>query len=166
MRERKQVVRRKVLFCKVSDGNFASTLEFNQTQTEIGRPSRKASMRRRAPSETDDARQCLACCFHAFNHHLALLGLSSSAAFIMSYTPTSYYGHSVKDRTSEFHGLVESIASRSTQPAKQKLLNSHAPGASPKGEFARRAQAIGKDIASTTAKLQRLAQCMCPFTIL
>ncbi|CBQ68012.1 probable syntaxin, vesicular transport protein [Sporisorium reilianum SRZ2] len=76
----------------------------------------------------------------------------------MSYTPTSYYGHSVKDRTSEFHGLVESIASRSTQPAKQKLLNPNAPGASPKGEFARRAQAIGKDIASTTAKLQRLAQ--------
>ncbi|CDU23224.1 probable syntaxin, vesicular transport protein [Sporisorium scitamineum] len=76
----------------------------------------------------------------------------------MSYTPTSYYGHSVKDRTSEFHGLVESIASRSAQPAKQKLLNTNAPGASPKGEFARRAQAIGKDIASTTAKLQRLAQ--------
>ncbi|GAC99343.1 hypothetical protein PHSY_006944 [Pseudozyma hubeiensis SY62] len=76
----------------------------------------------------------------------------------MSYAPTSYYGHSVKDRTSEFHGLVESIASRSAQPAKQKLLNQNAPGASPKGEFARRAQAIGKDIASTTAKLQRLAQ--------
>ncbi|KAJ9476573.1 Integral membrane protein SED5 [Pseudozyma hubeiensis] len=76
----------------------------------------------------------------------------------MSYTPTSYYGHSVKDRTSEFHGLVESIASRSAQPAKQKLLSQNGPGASPKGEFARRAQAIGKDIASTTAKLQRLAQ--------
>lgn len=77
----------------------------------------------------------------------------------MSYTPTSYYGHSVKDRTSEFQGLVESIASRSAQPAKQKLLNQNAPGASPrKGEFARRAQAIGKDIASTTTKLQRLAQ--------
>lgn len=76
----------------------------------------------------------------------------------MSYTPTSYYGHSVKDRTSEFHGLVESIASRSTAPpAKQKLLN-NGPGSSPKGEFARRAQAIGKDIASTTSKLQRLAQ--------
>lgn len=78
----------------------------------------------------------------------------------MSYTPTSYYGHSVKDRTSEFHGLVESIASRSAQPTKQKLLNTSGPGSSPKGEFARRAQAISKDIASTTAKLQRLAQCM------
>uniref|UniRef100_V5E8C5 Putative syntaxin, vesicular transport protein n=1 Tax=Kalmanozyma brasiliensis (strain GHG001) TaxID=1365824 RepID=V5E8C5_KALBG len=76
----------------------------------------------------------------------------------MSYTPTSYYGHSVKDRTSEFHGLIESIGSRSAQPAKQKLLNGNGPGASPKGEFARRAQAISKDIASTTAKLQRLAQ--------
>ncbi|SPO20280.1 probable syntaxin, vesicular transport protein [Ustilago trichophora] len=76
----------------------------------------------------------------------------------MSYTPTSYYGHSVKDRTSEFQGLVESIASRSVQPAKQKLINNTAPGSSPKGEFARRAQAISKDIASTTAKLQRLAQ--------
>lgn len=79
----------------------------------------------------------------------------------MSYTPTSYYGHSVKDRTSEFHGLVESIGARSSQPAssKQKLLpNAAQPGTSPKGEFARRAQAISKDIASTTAKLQRLAQ--------
>ncbi|PWZ01408.1 putative syntaxin [Testicularia cyperi] len=76
----------------------------------------------------------------------------------MSYTPTSYYGHSVKDRTSEFQGLVESIASRSTAPpTKQKLLNGGA-ASSPKGEFARRAQAIGKDIASTTGKLQRLAQ--------
>ncbi|MGQ5220660.1 hypothetical protein ACJJAK_13420, partial [Staphylococcus equorum] len=57
---------------------------------------------------------------------------------------------------------VESIASRSSQPpAKQKLLN-NAQGSSPKGEFARRAQAIGKDIASTTAKLQRLAQCASP----
>ncbi len=80
----------------------------------------------------------------------------------MAYTPTSYYGHSVKDRTSEFHGLVESIASRSSQPpAKQKLLN-NAQASSSKGEFARRAQAIGKDIASTTAKLQRLAQCAFP----
>lgn len=76
----------------------------------------------------------------------------------MSYTPTSYYGHSVKDRTSEFQGLVESIASRSAQPAKQKLLNNNAPGSSPKGEFSRRAQAITKDITATTAKLQRLAQ--------
>lgn len=80
----------------------------------------------------------------------------------MSYTPTSYYGHSVKDRTSEFHGLVESIASRSTQPpAKQKLLDAKPP-TTPKGEFARRAQAISKDIASTTGKLQRLAQRMFP----
>ncbi|SPC63698.1 probable syntaxin, vesicular transport protein [Ustilago sp. UG-2017b] len=75
----------------------------------------------------------------------------------MSYTPiTSYYGQSVKDRTTEFHSLVDSVSSRSTQPtcSKQKLL----PNSNPKGEFARRAQAIGKDIASTTAKLQRLAQ--------
>ncbi|SNX81932.1 probable syntaxin, vesicular transport protein [Melanopsichium pennsylvanicum] len=77
----------------------------------------------------------------------------------MSYTPTSYYSQSVKDRTSEFQGLVEAASSRSAQhagSAKQKLLNNAT--ASPKGEFARRAQAISKDIASTTAKLQRLAQ--------
>lgn len=77
----------------------------------------------------------------------------------MSYTPTSYYGPSVKDRTSEFQGLVEAASSRSAQQAggaKQKLISN--AGGSPKGEFARRAQGISKDIASTTAKLQRLAQ--------
>ena len=89
--------------------------------------------------------------------NLCWRGFAAHSTAKMSYTPTSYYGHSVKDRTSEFHGLVESFASRSTAPAaKQKLLST--PGASPKGEFARRAQAIGKDIASTTSKLQRLAQ--------
>lgn len=74
----------------------------------------------------------------------------------MSYTPTSYYGHSVKDRTAEFQACVESMASRSNvAPAKQNLLTKQ-PSA--KGEFASRAQAISKDIASTTSKLQRLAQ--------
>ncbi len=97
---------------------------------------------------------------HCSIAHTKRASIRASAA--MSYTPTSYYGHSVKDRTSEFHGLVESIASRSSQPpAKQKLLN-NAQASSSKGEFARRAQAIGKDIASTTAKLQRLAQCAFP----
>ncbi|EPQ29017.1 uncharacterized protein PFL1_03307 [Pseudozyma flocculosa PF-1] len=88
----------------------------------------------------------------------------------MSYTPTSYYGHTVKDRTAEFHSCVESIASRSAtagsagpaSASRQRLLNSggasQPASGSAKGEFAKRAQAISKDIASTTNKLQRLAQ--------
>ncbi|KAN0060510.1 Integral membrane protein SED5 [Thecaphora frezii] len=81
----------------------------------------------------------------------------------MSYTPTSHYAHSVRDRTAEFHSCLDSIASRSPAPSsKHRLLaNTNAAAAassSSRGEFARRAHAISKDIASTTSKLQRLAQ--------
>ncbi|CAJ0745526.1 10247_t:CDS:2 [Entrophospora sp. SA101] len=57
---------------------------------------------------------------------------------------------SLKDRTSEFHAAVESIKSWST--------NSHGNGlvGINKTEFSRMASAIGKDINSTAAKLQKL----------
>lgn len=67
--------------------------------------------------------------------------------------------YSVKDRTAEFRSCVESIRNRSAAPqAKQRVPNGQAVGGS-KGEFARRAQAIGKDISATTVKLGKLAQC-------
>lgn len=94
---------------------------------------------------------------------------------------------SLKDRTAEFHQRVTALsAGSSTISPRERLLQSGSnslassagpssrvgtptvqngnaakgPGAvaNPKGEFARRAQAIGKDITDTTAKLGRLAQ--------
>ena len=108
----------------------------------------------------------------------------------MAYYQTAL---SVKDRTSEFHTLVDSnrpdfvgqstisprerllasggpssssslAASRAGTPSQQQhhhhqqQQNGSAAASSPKGEFAKRAQAIGKDISDTTAKLGRLAQ--------
>ncbi|KAL7285098.1 LOW QUALITY PROTEIN: hypothetical protein ACG7TL_000190 [Trametes sanguinea] len=65
------------------------------------------------------------------------------------------------DRTNEFRACVESIRNRSSFPArgaeqKQRLLQNRAEGS--KSEFTRMASAIGKDIASTTIKLGKLAQ--------
>ncbi|KAJ2955373.1 hypothetical protein NUW54_g14742 [Trametes sanguinea] len=67
----------------------------------------------------------------------------------------------VQDRTNEFRACVESIRNRSSFPArgaeqKQRLLQNRAEGS--KSEFTRMASAIGKDIASTTIKLGKLAQ--------
>lgn len=106
----------------------------------------------------------------------------------------SYYYQtavSVKDRTSEFHSLVDAskpgaqaqafisprerlLASSSSSLATSRAGTPTQPqgsgqgqgqgqgqqnGSGPtKGEFAKRAQAIGKDISDTTAKLGRLAQ--------
>ncbi|KZS95826.1 t-SNARE [Sistotremastrum niveocremeum HHB9708] len=68
----------------------------------------------------------------------------------------------VQDRTNEFKACVESIRSRSNYPkgseAKQRLLQNGSAGRGGKGEFARMAGAIGKDIAETTRKLGKLAQ--------
>lgn len=74
-----------------------------------------------------------------------------------------------KDRTQEFHATLNSIKSRSVQPAssssksqdkdKQRLLAPNGPsGRGSKSEFARMAGQIGKDINATTLKLQKLAQ--------
>ncbi|KAG6866063.1 hypothetical protein C0991_009160 [Blastosporella zonata] len=66
-----------------------------------------------------------------------------------------------QDRTTEFRACVESIHNRSSIPprgaeAKQRLLNGKPSGS--KSEFSRMASAIGKDISSTSIKLNKLAQ--------
>lgn len=95
---------------------------------------------------------------------------------------------SLKDRTAEFQQLVSAQSAGSSYVSpRERLLQGGASGpvsrvatpagtsghgaahgvagangaagkAAPKGEFARRAQSIGKDITDTTAKLGRLAQ--------
>jgi syntaxin 5 len=72
----------------------------------------------------------------------------------------------VQDRTNEFRACVDSIRTRSSYPArggaKDKLLqspNGHGSAKNgQKSEFSRMAMAIGKEISSTTLKLQKLAQ--------
>ncbi|UZJ53295.1 hypothetical protein CBS101457_002615 [Exobasidium rhododendri] len=93
---------------------------------------------------------------------------------------SQYSAPSLKDRTAEFQQLVASHSSGSNYISpRERLLqggvassgpatragtpsqvgaNGLAAGKTPKGEFARRAQAIGKDISDTTSKLSRLAQ--------
>ena len=74
----------------------------------------------------------------------------------------------VQDRTNEFQACVDSIRSRSSYPSrggtKDRLLqpaNGHAkPKGGAKSDFSRMAMAVGKDISSTTLKLQKLAQRM------
>ncbi|KAG9123317.1 cis-Golgi t-SNARE syntaxin [Ceratobasidium sp. 392] len=62
----------------------------------------------------------------------------------------------VQDRTVEFRTCVDSIRNRSANPPKPKR---QLPGPSgSKSEFARMAGAIGRDIAGTTVKLEKLAQ--------
>lgn len=70
---------------------------------------------------------------------------------------------STQDRTNEFKACVDSIRNRSSlgnrnSEVKQRLLqnNTKSPG---KGEFSHMASSIGKDISSTTVKLNKLAQC-------
>jgi len=96
---------------------------------------------------------------------------------------SQYSAPSLKDRTAEFQQLVASHSSGSNYISpRERLLqggsgmgssgptsrvgtpsqtgaNGAAAGKTPKGEFARKAQAIGKDISDTTSKLSRLAQC-------
>lgn len=65
----------------------------------------------------------------------------------------------VQDRTNEFKACVDSIRSRSAtrgMESRQHLLQKDR--SSPKSEFSRMASAIGKDISSTTLKLNKLAQ--------
>ena len=69
---------------------------------------------------------------------------------------------STQDRTNEFKACVDSIRNRSALGNKnsetKRLLqnNTKPPG---KGEFSHMASSIGKDISSTTVKLNKLAQC-------
>ncbi|KAG6862170.1 hypothetical protein C0995_004252 [Termitomyces sp. Mi166 len=68
-----------------------------------------------------------------------------------------------QDRTNEFRTCVDSIRSRSSIPArgtetKQRLLQSNGKASGSKSEFSRMASAIGKDISSTSIKLNKLAQ--------
>lgn len=65
---------------------------------------------------------------------------------------------SIQDRTHEFRTCVDSIRKRSAHgsEAKQRLLQNGGP--KPKSEFSRMASAIGKDISSTTIKLNKLGQ--------
>jgi len=66
----------------------------------------------------------------------------------------------VIDRTKEFRACVESMRSRSSIPAKdaQSKQRQLATQKQSKSEFARMASSIGKDLSSTTAKLDKLAQ--------
>ncbi|KAG5647543.1 hypothetical protein DXG03_008896 [Asterophora parasitica] len=67
----------------------------------------------------------------------------------------------VQDRTNEFRSCVDSIRSRSNirgSEAKQRLLEPNGRASSSKSEFSRMASAIGKDISSTSLKLNKLAQ--------
>ncbi|KAG6832529.1 hypothetical protein H0H92_000158 [Tricholoma furcatifolium] len=69
----------------------------------------------------------------------------------------------VQDRTNEFKACVDSIRIRSNLPtrdaeAKQRLLQSNGRASGSKSEFSRMASAIGKDLASTSTKLSKLAQ--------
>jgi len=68
----------------------------------------------------------------------------------------------VQDRTNEFKACVGSIRSRSTYgkgaEARQRLLQNGSARKGGKGEFARMAGDIGKEIAETTRKLGKLAQ--------
>lgn len=68
---------------------------------------------------------------------------------------------SIQDRTNEFKSCVDSIRNRSAlgnraAEAKQRLIQSKATN---KGEFSRMANSIGKEISSTTIKLNKLGQC-------
>ncbi|KAG9083576.1 cis-Golgi t-SNARE syntaxin [Ceratobasidium sp. UAMH 11750] len=63
----------------------------------------------------------------------------------------------VQDRTLEFRTCVDSIRNRSANPPKPKRQLA-GPSGGNKSEFARMAGAIGRDIAGTTVKLEKLAQ--------
>ncbi|KIM47809.1 hypothetical protein M413DRAFT_439488 [Hebeloma cylindrosporum] len=68
---------------------------------------------------------------------------------------------SIQDRTHEFKSCVDSIRSRTAlgpraAEAKQRLLQTN--GKPSKSEFSRMASSIGKDISSTTIKLNKLGQ--------
>lgn len=68
----------------------------------------------------------------------------------------------IQDRTNEFRACVDSIRSRSaltkSSAASQHLIVQNAPRQASKSEFSRMASGIGKDISSTTIKLNKLAQ--------
>lgn len=69
----------------------------------------------------------------------------------------------IQDRTHEFRACVDSIRSRSalttkSSEASQRLVSQNASRHASKSEFSRMASAIGKDISSTTVKLNKLAQ--------
>ena len=71
---------------------------------------------------------------------------------------------STQDRTNEFRACVDSIRNRSAlgnrnSEAKQRLLQNNTKLTAGKGEFSHMASSIGKDISSTTVKLNKLAQC-------
>ena len=82
---------------------------------------------------------------------------------------------SIQDRTGEFNAILgqaqKRLASSKVGPQRQALLsdyekrqaNGSANGVGSHGkrsEFARKAAEIGRGITATTAKLQRLAECM------
>lgn len=84
----------------------------------------------------------------------------------------AYYGSSaaaasssstIKDRTSEFRSYVthHKAALAAGNQSSHGQGSGTAPARKPptKGEFAKRAAAIGKDISDTTVKLARLAEC-------
>lgn len=68
---------------------------------------------------------------------------------------------SARDRTSELRTYVAHHQAANQAQNAQAASSSSAPARkqTSKGEFARKAAAIGKDITDTTAKLARLAEC-------
>lgn len=72
----------------------------------------------------------------------------------------------VNDRTAEFRHIVSAAKRRQTaKPGSQKLLSdaqkqaAGSDGQPRRSEFARRAADIGRGIAATMGKLEKLAQC-------
>ncbi|TPX35365.1 Ste24 endopeptidase [Synchytrium microbalum] len=63
----------------------------------------------------------------------------------------------LKDRTNEFHAIVESIHSRKPGLDNVRLLSTSSTARLSKSEFARAASAVGREISTTAAKLSRLA---------
>lgn len=78
---------------------------------------------------------------------------SSSSAVNASASSSS----SIKDRTSEFRSYLSHHTASQSAGASTSVSKPRPPPAS-KGEFAKRAAAIGKDISDTTVKLGRLAE--------
>lgn len=78
---------------------------------------------------------------------------------------SSHSAAPLRSRTAEFKQKVESLRPDDRNiKTQQSSTTSKNLISGPRGEFARRAGAIGQDIASTTTKLQRLAQRQYPIS--
>ena len=65
---------------------------------------------------------------------------------------------SIQDRTAEFHSVVTLVSRRVKRPASTKPYTDNPNGKRPRSEFAKQAAEVGRSIADTMGKLERLAQ--------